>query len=182
MRIIGGKRRGLVIKSIDGETTRPTKDEVREALFNILANKIPESRFLDLFAGSGAIGIEAISRGAKEVVFSDINIDCVHVINENLEKAKFTSYSKVINKDFKSVLNGLKDSKFDIIYVDPPYNKRLGIEAINMISDLDILEIDGIIILETDTNEEVPEDIEKYERYNQKKYGRNILNMYRRKG
>lgn len=182
MRIIAGKRKGLLIKSIDGETTRPTRDAVKEALFSILMNDVPDSRFLDLFSGSGAIGIEAISRGASEVYFSDINPECIKVINENLKKANFEEQARVLNADFKSVLKKLQGIQFDIIYIDPPYNKGYGENAIEIISENDMLCETGVIILETDTNEEVPDNIGRYERYNYKKYGRNILNMFRRKG
>ena len=182
MRIVAGKRKGLVIKSIEGESTRPTRDMVREALFSILVNDINEAKFLDLFAGSGAIGIEALSRGASEAWFSDINPKCTRIINENITKAKFNDQAKVFNTDYKLVLKKLQGSKFDIIFIDPPYNQGLGIDAINKISEYDILSDYGIIILETDTNEEVPDEIGIYEKYNYKRYGRNILNLFRRKG
>lgn len=123
MRIVAGKRKGLVIKSIDSDSTRPTRDMVREALFSILTNKIMDSKFLDLFAGSGAIGIEALSRGATEAFFADTNPKCIAVIKENLEKAKFNEQAKVFNSDYKLVLKKLQGNKFDIIYIDPPYNK-----------------------------------------------------------
>ena len=96
VRVIAGKVRGLTLKTIDSDTTRPTRDMVREALFSILTNNIPDSYFLDLFAGSGAIGIEALSRGAKYVAFVDLNPKCIQVIKENIQKAKFTDYSRNI--------------------------------------------------------------------------------------
>ncbi len=182
MRIVAGKRKGLTIRTIESDSTRPTRDVVREALFSILTNRISDSVFLDLFAGSGAIGIEAISRGAEFAYFSDINPQCIKVINENIAKAKFEEESKVFKADYKLVLNKLKDIKFDIIYIDPPYNKGIGIDAMNIISENEMLSEDGVIILETDTNEEVPEVIGRYIKYNEKKYGRNILNLFKTKG
>ena len=184
MRIIAGRKKGLIIKSIEGESTRPTKDMVREALFSILTNKIAEAHFLDLFAGSGAIGIEAISRGASAALFSDSNPKCTKIIKENISKAGFEAESIVYNLDYKAVLSMLscEQKKFDIIYVDPPYHKGLGISALSLISDYGILNEDGIIILETDANEEVLLEVGVFERYNYKKYGRNVLNLYRRKG
>lgn len=139
MRIVAGKRKGLIIKSIEGESTRPTRDIVREALFSILFNNIDDAKFLDLFAGSGAMGIEALSRGASEAYFSDINPKCVRIINENITKAKFNEQAKVFNADYKLVLKKLQGNKFDIIFIDPPYNKVLGIDAIEKISEYDIL-------------------------------------------
>lgn len=182
MRIIAGKRKGLNIKTIEGESTRPTRDMVREALFSILTSKISDAKFLDLFAGSGAIGIEAISRGAAEACFSDTNPQCIKIIKENINKANFENESRIFNLDYKLVLKKLKDEKFDVIFIDPPYNKGLGVDAIMRISEYDLLTDDGVIILETDTNEEVPEEIGIYEKYNNKKYGRNILNLFKRKG
>lgn len=182
MRIIAGKKKGLNIKTIDGDSTRPTRDMVREALFSILTNKIYDSRFLDLFAGSGAIGIEALSRGSTFAVFTDINYKCVRVIEENITKAGFSEQAQVYNADYKLALKKLKENKFDIIYIDPPYNKGMGIDAIEKISEYQLLSEDGVLILETDTNEEVPNEIGIYEKYNNKRYGRNILNLFRRKG
>lgn len=182
MRIIAGKKKGLNIKTIDGDSTRPTRDMVREALFSILTNKIYNSRFLDLFAGSGAIGIEALSRGSTFAVFTDINYKCVRVIEENITKAGFSEQAQVYNADYKLALKKLKENKFDIIYIDPPYNKGMGIDAIEKISEYQLLSEDGVLILETDTNEEVPNEIGIYEKYNNKRYGRNILNLFRRKG
>lgn len=182
MRIVAGIRRGLTIKSIEGESTRPTRDIVREAVFNILMTRIVDVRFLDFFAGSGAIGIEALSRGAKEAYFSDSNPKCIKVIKENIAKAKFEDKSKVICADYKLVLKKLQGTKFDVIYIDPPYNKGMGIDAIEKISEYSLLDDDGVIILETDTNEEVPISIGDFEVYDNKRYGRNILNLIRRKG
>lgn len=182
MRVIAGKVRGLTLKTIDGDSTRPTRDMVREALFSILANDIPDASFLDLFAGSGAMGIEALSRGAAFSMFVDLNPKCVRVIKENLEKAKFVETSEVYNTDYKKAIQKLSEDMFDIIYVDPPYNKEMGIDAINRLSEKNVLKDGGVIILETDTNEVVPDEIGRYEKFNYKRYGRNILSLFRRKG
>lgn len=182
MRIIAGKVKGATLETIDGDSTRPTRDMVREALFSILFDKVDEARFLDLFAGSGAIGIEALSRGASFGMFVDLNPKCVRVIKQNLAKTKFTENSEVYNTDYKTALTKLDANSFDIIYIDPPYNKEMGVDAINRISEKDILREDGIIILETDTNEDVPPIIGRYEKFNYKRYGRNILSLFKRKG
>ena len=182
MRVVAGKARGTQLKTIESNETRPTKDMVKEALFSILYSKVQDAIFLDLFAGSGAIGIEALSRGAAKAYFSDINKECVKVINSNIEKTHFTEDSVVLLGDFKQTIDKIKQIKFDIIFVDPPYNKGLGIEAIELIMENEMIASDGILIYETDEIENVPESIKDYERYNYKKYGRNILNFYRRKG
>lgn len=182
MRVISGKLRGLTLKTIDNDSTRPTRDMVREALFSILMSQVPECSFLDLFAGSGAIGIEALSRGASSCVMIDLNPECIKIINDNIEKAKLKEKTEVYRIDYKKAINKLKEESFDIIYVDPPYHKEMGIDAINRISEKNILKDDGVIILETDTNEFVPDEIGRYEKFNYKRYGRNILSLFRRKG
>ena len=182
MRVISGELRGMKLNTIEGDSTRPTREVVKEALFSIIMNYIEDSVFLDLFAGSGAIGIEAISRGAKEAIFIDLNPKCTKVIGENIKKGRIESVSRIYNTDYKMALKKLQNQKIDVIFVDPPYNKQMGIDAIERISEYDLLSDEGIIILETDTNEEVPELIGRYEKYNYKRYGRNILSLYRRKG
>ena len=115
-------------------------------------------------------------------MFVDLNPKCTRVVKENLEKAKFLDMSSVYTTDYKKAIQKLSENMFDIIYIDPPYNKEMGIDAISRISEKDILKVGGIIILETDTNEFVPEEIGRYEKFNYKRYGRNILSLFRRKG
>lgn len=182
MRVVSGSLRGMKLNTIEGDSTRPTREVVKEALFSIIMNYVEDANFLDLFAGSGAIGIEAISRGAKSAIFIDLNPNCIKVIRENVKKARIEDVSRIYNTDYKMALKKLSNEKLDIIYVDPPYNKQMGIDAIERISEYDLLASDGIIIMETDTNEEVPCEIGRYEKYNYKRYGRNILSLYRRKG
>ncbi len=179
MRVVSGKARGLKLKTIESNSTRPTKDMVKEALFSMLFDIVQDCTFLDLFAGSGAIGIEALSRGATTAYFVDSNKECIDVINENLTKAKFIDNAIVWHKDYKDALNELKNVQFDIIYIDPPYNQGLGIDAIKIISSTNLLKKDGALIFETDEIEEAPQYIEKFEKYKSKKYGRNILNFYK---
>ena len=181
MRVVSGKVRGLILKTIESDSTRPTKDMVKEALFSILMSKTPESIFLDLFAGSGAIGIEALSRGAEKAYFSDCNIECIKVIKDNLAKARMLDDAFVFHGDYTKMIDEIKNIKFDIIFIDPPYNKGLGIKAIERISSYNLLKIDGILVYETDEFESAPDTIGMYERFNDKKYGRNVLNFYKRK-
>ncbi len=181
MRVVSGNLRGMKLNTIEGDSTRPTRDIVKEALFSIIQMEVPEAIFLDLFAGSGAIGIEALSRGAKEAIFIDSNPKCIAIIRENVKKGKISDVSRIYNTDYQTALKKLQAEKIDIIYVDPPYNKNMGVDAIEKISEYDILAENGLIIIETDTNEEVPEEIGRYERVNYKRYGRNILSFYRRK-
>lgn len=152
MRIISGTARGTKINTIDGMSTRPTLDRVKESLFNIIQNRIKDSIVLDLFAGSGALGIEALSRGANKAVFCDLNNKSVHVIKQNLDKTKLTSKSIVLNMDYKKCLKRVyNDSfKFDIVFLDPPYKFDLAVKALDQIINLGLLNYNGLIILETD--------------------------------
>ena len=181
MRVVSGKVRGLQLKTIESDATRPTKDMVKEALFSILMSKTPDSVFLDLFAGSGAIGIEALSRGAEKAYFSDNNIECIKVITDNLKKARMLEDAYIFHGDYLKMIDEIKEIKFDIIFIDPPYSKGLGIKAIERISSYNLLKIDGILVYETDEVENIPDTIGMYERFNDKKYGRNVLNFYKRK-
>lgn len=181
MRVVSGKARGLNLKTIESDSTRPTKDMVKEALFSILTSYTPDSVFLDLFAGSGAIGIEALSRGAKKAYFCDNNIQCIDIIKYNLTKAKMLDSAYIYHGDYLKMLDEIKEVEFDLIFIDPPYSKGLGIKAIERISSYNLLKIQGIIVYETDEVENIPDTIGIYERFNYKKYGRNVLNFYKRK-
>jgi len=123
MRVISGTARGKKLTSLEGLETRPTLDRVKEALFNILQFNIKDANVLDLFSGSGALAIEALSRGAKEAVLCDFSNKAVKIINKNLEDTRLKNKAEIINKDFIETLNKLnsKSKKFDIIFLDPPY-------------------------------------------------------------
>ena len=181
MRVVSGNLRGMKLNTIEGETTRPTRDIVKEALFSIIQSYVQDAVFLDLFAGSGAIGIEALSRGAKNAIFVDLNPKCVAVIRENVQKGKLSDISRIYNTDYKMALKKLKGETINIIYIDPPYHKDMGVDAIERISEYDLLADNGLIVIETDTNDEVTDCIGKFEKFNYKRYGRNILSLYRRK-
>lgn len=152
MRVISGKARGTKLNTIESNLTRPTLDRVKESLFNIIQNEIEDAVVLDLFAGSGAIAIEFLSRGAKQAYLCDKSQDACKIIKQNLDKTKLTSNSTVLNKDYKKCLNELKkiNEKFDIIFLDPPYEANLAIDAIKIIKELDLLKEQGSIIIETD--------------------------------
>jgi len=190
MRIISGKARGLKLYSLEGLETRPTLDRVKESLFNIIRNNIKDSNVLDLFAGTGSLGLECISRGAKSVTFCDYNKKAIDIINKNILKAKFEEKSQVINKDYIKCLEILKNNKYDIIFIDPPYDSDLAVKALELVFKVDILEKDGIIVVETDDEETLFERIEKIdtnvkehiEIKNMKKYGRIKLIFINRKG
>lgn len=176
MRVISGKARGTKLNTIESNLTRPTLDRVKESLFNILQNDIENNTILDLFAGSGAIGIEFLSRGAKKAYLCDKSQDACKIIKQNLEKTRMIENSVLINKDYKKCLEELKkiNEKFDIIFLDPPYEADLAIDAIKKIKELDLLNEQGSIIIETD---QVSREIEKLKKLgieikDCRKYGR----------
>ena len=186
MRIISGKARGTKLNSIDDLATRPTLDRVKESLFNIIQNKIENSVVLDLFAGSGAIGIEALSRGASKAYFCEISHISSKMIYQNLDKTKFLTSSVVVENDYKKALRMFKENNqtFDIIYIDPPYKKDLSVDAVKQILSLDLLNEEGIIIIETDEEHRDLKELEQIQLnvYDLRKYGRVSLIFLNRKG
>lgn len=177
MRVISGIAKGTKLSSIDSNKTRPTLDRVKEALFSILQAYINEETVvLDLFAGSGQIGIEFLSRGAKEITFCESNPQAVKIIYQNLHKTQFDKKSKVINKDYRKALKKIKEdgTKFNIIYIDPPYKLDLAVDSVKYIIDNNILDKDGLIIIETDEEEREIKELEKIDvqMCDLRKYGR----------
>ena len=174
MRIVSGERRGLKLNTLEGENTRPTLDRVKESIFNILMAKNAEyTNILDLFAGSGNLGLEALSRGGEFAVFCDNSPKACEVIKQNIEKCKFSTKAKILNLDYIKAIERItkENIKFDIVFLDPPYNKGLGIKAIYQIEKMNLLKENGYIILETNKEEEVPHNIGKYVLCDERKYG-----------
>ena len=153
MRIIGGKARGTKIYTLEGNNTRPTLDRVRESVFNIIQNDIKDCVFLDLFSGSGAIGLEAISRGAKKAILCDNSKAAIEIIKKNIEKTKFNQNIELYLLDYERLLKEKINEQIDIIYVDPPYSTDFAYKAIKVILEKEILKESSIIIIETDRNE-----------------------------
>lgn len=179
MRVISGKARGTKLSSIESLSTRPTLDRVKESLFNIIQNNLRDAVVLDLFAGSGQLGIEALSRGADKAYLCDINLDAVKMIKQNLEKTKLKDKAVVINEDYKKALRTLNtNEKFDIIFIDPPYKEDIAVDSIIDIIHESRLKENGIMIIETDEIERDLREINKIENIkiiDQRKYGRASL-------
>lgn len=179
MRVISGKARGTKLSSIESLSTRPTLDRVKESLFNIIQNNLRDAVVLDLFAGSGQLGIEALSRGADKAYLCDINRDAVKMIKQNLEKTKLKDKAVVINEDYKRALRTLNtNEKFDIIFIDPPYKEDIAVDSIIDIIHESRLKENGIMIIETDEIERDLREINKIENIkiiDQRKYGRASL-------
>lgn len=184
MRVISGTARGTNLETLEGNNTRPTLDRVKEALFNIIQNQIVDASVLDLFSGSGALGIESLSRGATFCVMCDKSYEAIGVINKNLKKTHLEQKAKIIKNDYKKALNLLQEQKFDLIFIDPPYAADIAVDSIKDIIELDLLTDDGIIILETDNEKREIENLNKLNVnvYDLRKYGRVTLIFLNRKG
>lgn len=176
MRVISGSARGTVLHSIEDISTRPTLDRVKESLFNIIQGRVEDATVLDLFAGSGAIGIECLSRRAEKAYFCDKSKDAVKMIEKNLEKTRLKEKAVIYNKDYIDCINTVSNQRFDIIFLDPPYKEEFALDAIEKISELKLLKDEGIIIIETDEPKRDIERINKmninYKMYDLRKYGR----------
>ena len=179
MRVITGKARGVQLKTPDGMQTRPTIDRVKEALFSIINFDIPGSSVLDLFGGTGQLGIEALSRGAKSAVFVDASETACKLIRENLKRTKLGQDAKVVRSDYLDFLTRTNE-KFDIVFLDPPYAEVFLENALKRITEIDILRSGGIIIAERPLGKELPWEFEGYTRSKDYKYGKILLTIYRK--
>lgn len=174
LRVISGSARGHKLKCIQGMNTRPTQDRVKESVFNIIMDCIDESIVLDLFSGTGNLGIEALSRGAKFSVMVENSFSCVQVIKENLIHTKLNDKAKVINMDVIMSLKSL-NQKFDLIFMDPPYNKNLIIPTLNEIYSNEILSDNGLIIIERSVKDDISGNL--FSVLKEKKYGDTIVSF-----
>ena len=177
MRIISGTARGTKLFTLEGQTTRPTLDRVKESIFNIIQNQIIDSNFLDVFSGSGAIGLEAASRGAKKVILCDKSKDAINIINKNIEKTHLKEKIELYNLDYETLLKNKIKEKMDIIYIDPPYNSNFAIKTVEYIIEKKIADKNSTIIIETDCEEKILEELKKIdiEITDKRRYGRATL-------
>ena len=174
MRIISGKARGTKLYTLDGTATRPTLDRVKESLFNIIQNDIEDSTVLDLFSGSGAIGLEFLSRGAKRAVLCDNSKDAIKIIKQNVQKTHFEEIAEIYNMEFTKLVERLQNQKFDIIYIDPPYATDFIKISLEKIIEYKLVNENTKIIVETDDETRILNQIEKMdvEITDKRKYGR----------
>jgi 16S rRNA (guanine(966)-N(2))-methyltransferase RsmD len=176
LRIIGGKYRHLQIKAPNVETTRPTTDKVREALMSILLNEIPGARVLDLFAGSGALGLESLSRGAISCDFVDNNINAINTIKDNIKYMKIEEEVHIYKENYLTFLKNKSSCQYDVIFLDPPYKMKDAYEEIvDFILEHDMLASNGVIIKECDKEFEKDSRFIKQKSY---RYGIIFLNIY----
>ena len=179
MRVITGKARGVQLKTPEGMLTRPTADRVKEALFSIINFDLPGAAVLDLFGGTGQLGIEALSRGANSAVFVDQREDACKIIRENLRRTKLETQGRVVRSDYLDYLRRSRE-KFNIILLDPPYAEVFLENALKCITEIDILKTGGIIVAERPVEKELPFEFEGYTRSRDYKYGKTLLTIYRK--
>lgn len=174
MRVISGIARGMKLKTPDGLDTRPTQDRIKETLFNMLQSYIADSVFVDLFSGSGGIGIEALSRGAKKAYFVENFKDAIQCIESNLSTTKLKENAVLLKTDAVSSIHHIFEKKVDIIFMDPPYNQLLEKQVLTCLKDMKFVAEDTIIIVEAslETRFDYVETL-GFEVYKEKKYKTN---------
>ncbi|MDO4287171.1 MAG: 16S rRNA (guanine(966)-N(2))-methyltransferase RsmD [Eubacteriales bacterium] len=155
MRVISGSARGRMLQAVPGKDTRPTTDKVKESVFNILQFRLYDAVMLDLFAGTGQMGIEALSRGAARAVFVDCAPKAISVIRRNIAAARVEERAEILNLPYQQALQKLQGQKFDILFLDPPYGGELLNSALKVVESFDILSSDGIIICESSVEDTI---------------------------
>ena len=179
MRVVAGSAKGVALKTPDGMLTRPTSDRVKEAMFSIVQFDIPAASVLDLFGGTGQLGIEALSRGAKSAVFVDCREEACRLIRENLKRTGLDREARVVRMDYLDFLKRNREH-FDIILLDPPYAEEFLENSLKIITEIDILQSGGIIIAERPLGKVYLPDFEGFTRSRDYKYGNTLLTVYRK--
>lgn len=177
MRVITGSARGMSLKTLEGETTRPTTEKVKEAVFSAIQFEIEGRRVLDLFAGSGQMGIEALSRGAESAVFVDSNKNAISIVKQNVERTGFADKSQIVQMDSMGFLN-MNVRTYDVVFIDPPYSTGLLEKALERVTDY--VAEGGIVICEYPFKDELPETVEGLSVYRSYKYSKTAVTIYRK--
>ena len=181
MRVITGSARGVRLKTPDGMQTRPTADRVKEALFSIIQFEVEGRRVLDLFAGTGQLGIEALSRGAEHAVFVDARRDALSLVKENLKRTKLSERAETVQSDYLDYLSACRKT-FDLIFLDPPYAEVFLENSLQKISEIDILSAGGIIICERPSEKAHPGQFPGLSAGKDYRYGKTLITLYRKDG
>ncbi len=177
MRVITGKARGAKLNTLEGIQTRPTAEKVKEAVFSSLFDKVNCDNVLDVFAGSGQMGIEALSRGAKFAVFVEQDRKAVAIVKGNIKTAKLEGQSAVFPTDAFSFFKSNR-TKFDLVFLDPPYNKGLVVSALKAMSEAGTVADGGTVVCESDKIDEIPETVGAFKMYKQAFYGRTVISYF----
>ena len=179
MRVIAGTARGRKLTEMPGLASRPTTDKVKESIFNIIQWDVEGRKVLDLFAGTGQLGIEALSRGADRCVFVDAARDAARIVKENVASTGFENQARVVQGDALSFLTSCRE-KFGVILLDPPYASDLLLKALEKIAAIDIVTENGIIVCESDADTVLPELPAPYQKGKEYRYGKIKLTLYQR--
>ncbi|MEH7414221.1 16S rRNA (guanine(966)-N(2))-methyltransferase RsmD [Neobacillus drentensis] len=173
MRVVSGICKGRPLKAVSGNTTRPTTDKVKEALFNMIGPYFDGGMGLDLFAGSGGLGIEGLSRGLEKVIFIDRESKAIHVIQENIKACKLEDRVEVYRNDADRALKALikRGLSFDYIFLDPPYKKQQLVSLMEKMDQQDLVKKDGIIVCEHSFDVELPQTVGRFNQIKHEKYG-----------
>ena len=182
MRIIAGNWKGKTLNSPKTDKTRPTLDRVKEALFSMLLPYLNDAVVLDLFSGTGNLGIEALSRGAKFAYLNDINHEAVKVIYSNVQLTNYQECAKITRKDYGKCIKSLNEEKvsFDIIFLDPPYEAKVEEKCLVLLSESSLLHEDTVIVLESDKDKKFNECVDGLQLVDKRTYGRVMLRTYKR--
>jgi 16S rRNA (guanine966-N2)-methyltransferase len=181
LRVIAGKAKGRKLKSVPGDSTRPIMDRVKEALFSILGGFVVGTNFLDLFGGTGSVGIEALSRGADHAVFVELNRNALQTIRDNLEHTQLIDQADIRAMDALELLQRKPDVVFDYIYIAPPQYKELWLQALLLLDDnVEWLDREGILIVQIDPHEKKDVSLKHLRAYDERKYGRTLLWFFER--
>lgn len=181
MRITGGQAKGRVLASLKGWNIRPTSDRVREAIFNLIGQDVTGFKVLDLFAGTGSLGIEALSRGASRVLFIDNSVQSIKLTKKNLARSGYEPLGFVWKKDLTKGLplkHPMLKEKFDLIFVDPPYEKEMIPRLLRELSDRDLLRSPAIAVAESFKTETLPEVLGKLQMVDSRIYGETKISIY----
>ncbi|MEJ2655916.1 MAG: 16S rRNA (guanine(966)-N(2))-methyltransferase RsmD [Desulfobacterales bacterium] len=177
LRIIGGDLKGKKLMAIHGKLIRPTADRIREAIFNILSGWVINALVLDLFAGTGALGIEALSRGAERALFVDNRKESLYVLKQNIELCGLGEKGSIVQWNIRQNLNCIKSigQKFDLIFLDPPYNKNLVTPSLINLDKSDALKNEACVVVEHSVHESLPMDLHAFHLADQRKYGKTLV-------
>jgi 16S rRNA (guanine(966)-N(2))-methyltransferase RsmD len=178
MRVIGGSAKGRKLLAVPGATTRPITDRVKESLFNILGNRVVDARVLDLFAGTGSVGIEALSRGAAEAVFVEWDRKALRVLRRNLELTGLADRARVVADDVFRFIARAGESSFDFIYIAPPQYKGLWAQTLQALDSTSLPAPDGIVVAQIHPKEYQEQSLDRLELVDQRKYGSTLLCFY----
>jgi 16S rRNA (guanine966-N2)-methyltransferase len=184
VRVIAGECKGRPLKAVPGLNTRPTTDKIKESIFNMIGPFFDGGTGLDLYGGSGGLGLEALSRGMDHFIFIDKDPKAIHTIKENIKQCNYEAKTEVFRNDAKRALKALhkREAQFDMVFLDPPYAKQMLISDMEQIDKLELLALDGSIVAEHGTDVSLAEEIGRFQLVRQETYGKTTtISIYRRK-